>query len=119
MLLVTVGKVRCARCGRTAVPCPAPSHSYRRSRSPSTGTVPPSAIDSAGSADQRMRHPATHGLPRDFHAVTLNDLLLPVQRQMVVPLAYDHLCQQTGSGRALFDRLGGLVAVFTVEAHAY
>ena len=51
--------------------------------------------------------------------MTLNDLLLPVQRQMVDPLAYDHLRQQTGSGRALFDRLGGLVAVFTVEAHAY
>ena len=55
-----------------------------------------------------LRQPATHGLPRDFHAVTLKDLFLPVQRQMVEPLAHDHLCQQTGSGRALFDRLGWL-----------
>src|SRR5437867_8058810 len=43
--------------------------------------------------------------PRDFHAVTLKDFLLPVQRQMVDQLAHDHLCQQAGSGRALFDRL--------------
>src|SRR5262249_30988525 len=62
----------------------------------------------SGCSRSALRHPATHGLPRDFHAVTLKDLFLPVQRQMVEPLAHDHLCQQTGSGRALFDRLGWL-----------
>ena len=38
-----------------------------------------------------LRQPATHGLPRDFHAVTLKDLLLSVQRQMIDKLAHDHL----------------------------
>ena len=37
--------------------------------------------------------------------MALEDLLLPVQRQMIDAFGYDHLRQQTGSGRALFNRL--------------
>jgi hypothetical protein len=46
-----------------------------------------------------------HGLARNVHAVTLENLLLLVQRQMIRGLRHDHLRQQAGSGRALFDWL--------------
>ena len=42
--------------------------------------------------------------------MALEHLLLPVQRQMICVLGYDHLCQQARSGRAFFNglrRLGG------------
>src|SRR5215472_1824384 len=37
--------------------------------------------------------------------MTREDLLLPVQRQMIHRLGHDYLCQQTRTRRALFNRL--------------
>src|SRR5687767_649764 len=41
----------------------------------------------------------------DIHTMALEDLLLPVQGQMVRRLGHNHLRQQTGACRALLDRL--------------
>src|SRR5262249_8469783 len=57
------------------------------------------------SKSAQLRQPAAHGLTGDVHAVTLEDLLLPVQGQMIRSLGHNHLRQQAGPGRALLDRL--------------
>ncbi len=52
-----------------------------------------------------LRHPAAHRFTRDLYAVTCPDLLLPVQREMIGALGYDHLSQQTRPCGALLNRL--------------
>ena len=57
---------------------------------------------------RRLQPPAVHRLPGDAHALPLEDAFQAVQRQMVGPLADDHLGHQARSGQRAGDRFGRL-----------
>ena len=56
----------------------------------------------------RLQPPAVHRLPRDPHALPLEDPFQAVQRQMVGSLADDHLGHQPRPGQAAGNRFGRL-----------
>ena len=78
-------------------------------------------VDRAAQKDQRLHqvvqrlespggagHPVAEGRARQLHPLPGEPALLAMERDMVGILLGDHMSQQSRSGQALLDRLGGL-----------